>query len=525
MKFKIGYSEKAERIVKSLSVKELINQIICPLYKDVPAVENCGGAYFAADTRENLRKKVDTFVESCSIPPFVVSDFECGASMILDSDHFPSMMGLSQCNSEELAYEAGRIAAEEGAELGFNWTLAPVADLAFNPDSPVVGLRSAGKYPEQAIKAIKAYMKGVQDFGMLATAKHFPGDGFSTYDQHLTTPENPLDMESWHKLSGYVFREMINEGVAAVMTGHISLPAYDEKDRKLGLFPPSTLSRRLIQDLLKTELGFEGLVISDAMIMGGCVGFMNCYEACARFLESGGDMLLFVTPDENFYRQMEQLIENGKLKLETLRDRAYRILAVKDKMGLLDGTCKAGRSIADTKRNSSIVKEVAERSITIVRDRENLLPFNVKRETRVLYLVIVNGYEVMKGVYDGFCEEIRKYSDHVDMLVDPGPFEIEKRIKSGDYDLVICSIGNYLDWAVNVVRLHGPVARNMACGWMKMGVPVIFISHFHPYVHKEYEAAIDTIINTYGHTTYTNEYLMKGICGLVPLQRKLHVHD
>jgi len=137
----------------------------------------------------------------------------------------------------------------------------------------------------------------------------------------------------------------------------------------------------------------------------------------------------------------------------------------------------------------------------------------------------MNNYENEKEIISKLTSEIRKYSDFVEEMVDPGPSKIFEAIYSKAYDLVICSIGNKCDYGINVARLHGPVARNMMEGWMKLGTPVVFVSHNHPFIHKEYEASIDTIINTYGSIEYSMEYLLKGITGEAQLKRTIYVHD
>lgn len=529
MKYKIVISDNARRIVEGLSLRELINQVCCPHLSDKPdfKFDNYGSMFFHPTEKEVVRGKIQEFKNTCKIPPFVVSDMEHGAgNMILGATKFSSMMAISQTNSEELAYEVGRIAAEEAKAIGYNWTFSPVADLAVNPDNPIVSTRSAGKEPEHVIKMVKAYMRGLQENGMIATIKHFPGDGHSHYDQHLTTPENPLDMESWNKTSGRVFKELIEAGAMAVMPGHISLPAWDTKDEELGLYPPATVSKRILIDLLRNELGFEGLIVSDAIEMGGAVGFMSYYDACATALENGCDVLLFPRMNENFYKEMELRIQKGNLAIDSLKDRACRIISLKEQIGLLKHVNEDKKDIEiDRDYSKQVSNLIVDESMTIVRDRKGLLPFNIKKDTRVLHLVVVNNYDRYLDLFEGIQKEIEKYSDNVTQMLDPGPEALFAAIYNKEFDLVICSIGSRLSYGLNVVRLHDEIARNMMQGWMKLGTPIIFVAPFHPFAHKEYEAPIDTIINTYGYTDHTSKRLLEGITGVKPLKKELYVHD
>ncbi len=527
MKFTIIQSPKAAELVESLTFRELLNQVSCPTFMRIgpDRTDQFGSMFFHPSDREELETNIARFKSNCTIPPFIVSDLECGAGdMVLGATGFPSMMALGQTDSEELAYEVGAIAAKEAGEIGYNWTFSPVADLAYDPDSPVVSMRSAGMQPEHAVKMVSSYMHGLQDNGMMATIKHYPGDGFGTYDQHLTTPINPLSKDEWRRGPGKVFKELIDSGAMSVMPGHISLPAFDDIDEATGMYPPATLSRKLLVDLLRGELGFEGLIVTDAVEMGGLVGYMNYFDACALALENGCDVLLFPRMDEFFYREMELRLESGMLSISTLKERACRIVSLKIQMGLLDNK---GSSVEapDLMRNREAAREVVAQSITVVRDRQGLVPFSITKQTRVLHVVIMNNHERYTELHDKMRQEIGKYTDQVTQMIDPGPDKLYNAMCEQAFDLVICSIGSMLSYGLNVVRLHDEIARNMMGGWTKLGTPIIFVSHFHPFIHKEYEASIDTIVNTYGDVACTVECLIDGLIGKKSLNRTLYTHN
>ncbi|MFS0726770.1 glycoside hydrolase family 3 protein [Paenibacillus sp. 1P07SE] len=527
MKFTIKPSDTAAKAVGKMSFRQLLNQVCCPTFGRVKErLEDYGALFFHPMDRQELVGHIGQFKSACAIPPFIVSDLECGAgNMVLGATRFPYMMGLSQTNDPELAYQTGAIAARESGAIGYNWTFSPVADLAHDPDSPVVSMRSAGHEPEHTVKMVSAYMRGLQDHGMMATIKHFPGDGWGSYDHHLTTPVLQLDRESWRQGPGEVFKRLIDEGAMAVMPGHIALPAFDEPDPETGLYPPATISRKLLIELLRKELGFEGLIVSDAVEMGGLVGYMNYYDACALTLENGCDCLLFPRMDEHFYTEMERRATSGMLTMEALQDRARRIVALKEQLGMLDERPVAAVRELDPDAHRRTAEQVAARSITVVRDRQGLIPATIGEETRVLHAVIMNNHDRNGELYARLKQELEKHTPHVTQWIDPGPDALFTAMRDRDYDLVVCSIGSRLSYGLNVVRLHDEVARNMMGGWTKLGVPIIFVSHFHPFVHKEYEASIDTIINTYGDIDCTAELLIEGIAGLRTLTRSLHAHD
>ncbi|WP_157213419.1 glycoside hydrolase family 3 protein [Paenibacillus senegalensis] len=535
MKYRIKQTPQAQQLVNSLDFRGLLNQVICPAYariqQEKQEAENFGAVFFHPMEVSELRIAIRRFQEAAGISPLIVSDLECGpGNMIQGAARFPYMMGLSQTNSPELAYEAGKIAAQEAGELGYNWTFSPVVDLAADPDSPVVSMRSPGQDPEHVIKMAGAYMQGLQDHGMIATIKHFPGDGHSSLDHHLTTSVNPLTQREWWKGPGRVFQALIDDGAMAVMPGHIALPAFDVPDEN-GLYPPAALSKRLLVDLLRTKMGFEGLIVSDAIEMGGAVGYMNYYDACAAALENGCDLLLFPRVNERFYTEMECRMESGKLSLQTLRDRAGRILSLKEQLGLF-GQKEASQAVENTQNpaiskehNVRVAERIARESITLVRDRKGLVPFPIKPETRVLHAVIMNNHDRYAELYERVKRELAKHTAHVEQWVDPGPDRLFEAAGGGSFDLILCSIGSRLSYGLNVVRLHDEVARNMMGGWTKLDTPIIFVSHFHPFVHKEYEASIDTLINTYGDIEVTVKYLVDALTGTYAIRRELLAHN
>jgi beta-N-acetylhexosaminidase len=501
-----------------MTFRQALAQVCCPLL-NFDASETYGGAHLGGGPRDVVAARIERLNAASDVPPLCTADLECGPGNMLGLTAFPDLMALGANDSEPLAYEVGRVTALEGRSLGLHWTFSPCVDIAALPDSPVVSTRSAGRSVERVVKTCRGYMSGLEDHGMLATLKHFPGDGYTTFDQHLTTVQSPLAMDEWWQGPGEVYRQLIDAGAKTVMAGHIALPAYDQPDRELGLCPPATLSRRLLTDLLRGELGFEGLVVSDAMGMGGVAGFMNPFESYARFLEAGGDCVLFArVTDPRFYEEMEGLVQKGLLREETVYARVTRMLALKEDLGLLDD--RSPPSMFDASSHATLAERVVDGSVTLVRDRTGVLPRVLTLSTRVLHIVVASDYEVHKAAYDGLSRALARRCS-VDTWVDPGPQRVFEHLRNHDLDLVVCSIGAASSWGVNVVRLHGPVARNLMEGWMRLGTPVIFVSHFHPYVHLEYDALMDCVINTYKSLEISGERVVRGITGEAPFTGKL----
>ena len=521
-RYKIQITDRARQLVAPMSFRQLLNQVICEhaLPGQFDSIGDYGSFFFHPTEEQELRQKIEQLKQVCAIPPLVVSDLENGPGrMIKGGTEFPEMVGAGVADSEDLAYRMGKIAALEGRALGYNWTLSPCVDLINIPDSPMVSVRSPGKDPAQVIKIAGAYLSGLQENGMMATLKHFPGDGFDIYDQHLTVAENPLPMDEWRKTSGRVFEELIDAGAMAIMPGHISMPCYDEKNETLGIYPPATLSKKILTGLLKDELGFEGLIVSDAVNMGGMIGYLNYFQACALFLEAGGDILLFPRMTKVFYAEMEKTLERGELTMETLRNRAERIISLKEQMGLLDAT-QPERPVIDKALHEATAKEVVDACVSIVRDRQGVIPFKIGKDTRILHPIITNNYSDEIALYKKLTEALKAVAGTVVEIVTPTHGSLFDRIYNKEFDLVIVSIGNRYAYGTNIVRLHGPEARGMMEGWMRIGTPVIFVAHYHPLMHIEYQSTMDTVINTYGSIDYTFARLIKGITGEQPIPHR-----
>ena len=172
---------------------------------------------------------------------------------------------------------------------------------------------------------------------------------------------------------------------------------------------------------------------------------------------------------------------------------------------------------------------VIESCVSVVRDRRGIIPYDINRDTRVLHLVIMNNHEDYRGYINAFTKELKAYSDVVEEVCNPGPDWLFKSVRNGRYDLIICNIGNIQAYGTNVLRLHGPIARNMMYGWMRFGTPVIFVAPLEPFIHLEYYGAVDTIINTYGINDGLSEIIprivLEGVFGKRELNRNIVTHD
>jgi beta-N-acetylhexosaminidase len=467
-----------------------------------------------------IRSAVVAYQAASTLPLLFQEDYETGVSLP-GMTPFPHEMALGATHSPELAYAYGRSLAWEARSVGVRWVLHPVADLNSNPLNPVTNVRSISDDPDTAIQLLARQIAGLQENGVAATIKHFPGDGVDRRDQHLTTTCNSLTLEHWRSRHGRVFQELINGGVAAIMPGHITLPAY-QKERINGFPPPATLSRELLTDLLKGEMGFKGVIVSDAMTMGGFRGwYPNRLEGEIQSFLAGVDVLLW--PSYEFMDEVERRIQRGEIPLQRLDDAVSRVWALKQRLGLMAGGEPLIRPLAATEKESAILtaRAIAEKALTLVRDRNQALPLRGGRDRKILLVGVVPVSR--KGGEGGF----------------QGLEHLRQRLAKRGFDVTLCRNILYetQGWesdapevydriiAVVIKTPHNPFGPlqlwddEAQTAWGINAMPkekIIVVSMGSPYVLNEYFERVDTCINAYSSDVHTQDALVQALLGEIP---------
>ena len=513
MKYCIKDYSHIRKEVEAMSIDELLLAVICPdIIPGNPAPKNTTSVFLHPATTEKAYETAKAINEERQNRALIVADMEFGAGEAIEGAvEFPSMRAASETEKKELAYEMGVIAAKEAMLAGYHWTFGPCVDIVGNKENPIITLRTSGEDANTVIDYSGAYMEGLQDTGLIATLKHFPGDGFCQDDQHLTVTENPLSKEEWDESFGKVYSTLIERGAMSIMPGHISLPAYDEIDKNTGLYPPATVSKNILTGLLKEKLGFKGIIVSDAIIMSGFCGYMNLYRACATFLEAGGDCILFMHGHEEYLREMKKYINEGILSLETLKNRAYRMRCFAQEY--FEKYFKEEIKDFNREKAECIAKEMSQRCVKIIRDRRHILPYEINETTRIAHIVLHSHWNSNFRMVEELTAKLQTIAGKVDEYRDPGCGKSVEIAKSGEYDLIVCSVVENSEYGLNTAKLSGPMARNMMAGWMRYQTPVIFIGYYNPYFGDTYKAVVDTMINTYGYTKYTIEAVIERLTG------------
>lgn len=298
---------------------------------------NLGGVILLGGSAAELALKAQMLQKWAKIPLFIAADIEEGVGQRFPgATRFPPPMALGDIARNHLslgldyAQQMGSITAQEALSIGINWILAPVVDVNNNPDNPVINIRAFSDNPEIVAHLSQAFIKGAQAFPVLTTAKHFPGHGDTSTDSHLDLPIIPHTKERLESLELLPFQAAISSGVDSIMTAHLSIPAWD-KDY------PATLSKTILTEQLRQNLGFEGLIITDALIMGGITKFTEPEEVAVRAIEAGADILLMPTNPVVAIEAIYRAVQTGRLTESRIRDSLGRIARAKEKFLAKDG--------------------------------------------------------------------------------------------------------------------------------------------------------------------------------------------
>lgn len=428
--------------------------------------DKVGGLLMSIGSPIEIAAKLNALQSMSALPLLVGADLETGAGMRARGGYFvpngidlggatvfPPNMAFGAANDTALAYEAGRITAIEGRALGIHINFAPDLDVNNNPANPVINTRSYGEDPHAVARLGESYIKGLQDNGMIATGKHFPGHGDTGTNSHLALPVVTVSRARLDTVELVPFRGAVHAGVGAIMTFHGAMPALDSSG------VPGTLSPKVNTDLLRTQLGFHGLIVSDAMDMRGVLDTYGTTQSVQRAVASGVDVLIQPVDAHQAIDAIVQGVTSHQYTETRVSEAARRILAVKHHLGLdrsrlvnLDTL----RAIVGDSAHLAVARTVAERSITVVRDSLHALPLVASRTPNVLSITVAARADLGAGT--AFNAELKKSLPNLQtayiMSDDPGANYSRLDSLAAASDVVIVS--SYVGQRWDVVSVSAP---------------------------------------------------------------------
>ena len=351
--------------------------------------------------------------QRAKIPLIVGADFESGTGMRLDEGtSYPSAMAIGATGDPKLAYIAGKAIAIEARAAGVHWVFAPDADVNNNPDNPIINVRSFGEDPQHVAAFVAQFVRGVEENGALATAKHFPGHGNVSVDSHLALAVVPGDRRELDSIELVPFRAAISAGVSSIMPGHLAVPALDPAPHV-----PATVSQKILTGLLRGDMKFRGLIITDALEMGGVATLYTPGEAAVRSVEAGADVLLMPPVPDAAIAALEEAVESGRIPIQRIDASVQRILDAKARLGLATDRLVNVARLNETFGRPEFEahsQEIADRGVTLLRDVPRLLPLDATRPLRVLLVALSADPDIHPG--ETIEPEIRPRVDSLAVL-------------------------------------------------------------------------------------------------------------
>ncbi|MBU3099486.1 MULTISPECIES: glycoside hydrolase family 3 protein [Clostridium] len=522
-----------EDTLGDMGIEEKVGQLFCPIgttddkeeLKALLSKIKPGGIMYRPCDGVVMQETHKFLQENSNIPLLIAANLEAGGNGICtNGTYYGKQMQVAATDNEVMAYKLGLVCGREGGAVGCNWAFSPIIDIDMNFRNPITNVRTYGSDPYRVLKMAKEYMRGINESGLAVAIKHFPGDGVDERDHHLLTSINSLSTEKWDDTFGMVYKNMIEAGAQTVMVGHIMLPEYTKK-----LIPgirhedimPATLSKELLGTLLREKLGFNGLIVTDATPMIGFASAEKREVAVPKAIAAGCDMFLFNKNIGEDFAFMMDGIKKGILTLERLDEAVTRILALKASLKLHEQKAK-GTLVPDKEallqlkceEHEKWAKECADKSVTLVKDTQKLLPISPEKYKRIrLYVLEENG--------GGFKEGASVTANLIEGLENAG-FEVYlfdnkkldfREVFTGSvnelkekYDLMLY-VAN-IETASNQTTVRINWAQPMAANapWFVKEIPTMFISTANPY-HLFDVPMVKTYINAYS----SNEYVVQAI--------------
>lgn len=475
--------------------------------------------FFGPDAAAEL-DTLDALRGAAAIPYLVSADLEGSRMSLPFGTEVPNPLALAAVDDVQASTTIARIMAEEARAAGVNWSFTPVIDINALFRSPIVATRGLGSDPDRIRAHALAHIAGLQAHGVAATVKHWPGEGHDDRDQHLVTTINPLSLDDWNATHGALYRAAIDAGVMAVMSAHIALPAYvhaHDPDAGLEAYRPASVSPLLNQKLLRGELGFNGVIVSDATPMAGFGASAHRDEMLPQVISSGCDVILFSDEPEADIARIEAALDDGRITGLRLDEALTRILGLKAALGLHQDRAPADRKKLFNQGSARIAEAITARAPTLVKDVKGILPLSPHRHRRVLiYSTGIVTPLHGEGMPMAFPDMLRAEGFKVTVAT-PGDKHDQR-----DFDLVLFVMGEetlltrgriFLDWNRLTGGMHGAMARH----WHE--VPTALISFGYPYYL--YDAPrMPCVVNAYATMDTMQKATLDCLLGRAPFQGK-----
>ncbi|MBI4428780.1 MAG: glycoside hydrolase family 3 C-terminal domain-containing protein [Ignavibacteriales bacterium] len=483
-------SSWVEQTLHQMSLDEKIGQLIMPAHLDFNQSSemvqqlNVGGFWFGKAEAKWIAGELNKLQELSKYPLLIAADFEKGAGTHVDgATDLPINMALGASRNTRLVYSASQLTAKEARSLGVHLNFAPVLDVNNNPKNPIINIRSFGEDPKLVAELGTAAIRGYQENGLLSTAKHFPGHGNTSVDSHSRLGMIESEAADFESVELLPYREVLKKSsTSAVMTAHLWVKPIDSDTI------PATLSPNAIGQLLRNRLKYPGIVITDAMVMGGITSTYSLADASVRTLRAGCDIILWPGNPTTSVEALKNAILTGLLPEERINESVRRILRAKTEVGLHKNRLVDIAGINDfvgTEENYQEAKRIAAGCLTLVKDKSRLLPLSSSQKVLVVTLSTRSRNAAMSRTLVSFPADMKKQNALVDTLVlseSLSPSETRKAVElAGKADVVVLAAFVRIVIGSGTVELP-ETHKALVDSLLKANSRTILVSFGNPYI-------------------------------------------
>ncbi len=525
-----------EKTLKSLTLREKIGQMV--MVRMSGEFANLNSEKFAESRRQVEENHLGGFIvfrgEANSIaaltnemqrlsklPLLFAADYERGLRMQLRTGTpFTTNMGVGATGDTQAAYRQGKIIAEEMRAIGVNWLFAPVADINNNPDNPVINIRSFGANPAKVGEFANALAKGVRDGNALATLKHFPGHGDTATDSHIGLAKISANKTQLEAVELVPFKTAINGGVDSVMTAHLAVPNVAGDDI------PATLNPKISNDILRNELGFKGIITTDAMEMGAIKKNYSDEKSVVMAVKAGADIVLLPADAKKTIDAIEAAVKSSELTEARIDESVRRLLCAKYRLGLTENRFVDLTKVNKTVEKPENVREAnatAEKSITLLRNQNEMLPITTEKADKTLFVVIAADDDAVEGI--ALIPEIGRRAPRAKIV------RLDPRTTKDEYEKVLDDAKKFdsivIAPFVKRAALKGTVAlpenqTKFVREMLGLNKPIAVIAFGSPYLIRQFPE-VKTYVVTYAIEEVAQTAAARTMFGEVPFQGKLPV--
>ena len=565
----------ADSVLASLSLRDKAAQMVWPWvlgdytaaddpsYRRVERLvreQRVGGIIISVGSPTEIASKLNALQQASALPLLVGADLETGAAFrarggyflpnaidLGGATYFPYAMGIGATRDTVFAYQMGRATAREGRALGIHMAFAPVLDVNNNPKNPVISLRSFGENPQLVASLGAAFVRGIQENGMLATGKHFPGHGDTEQNSHLELSRVNASRARLDSVELVPFRAAVRAGVRGMMTFHGQLPGLDTSSL------PATLNPRIMTDLLRGQLGFRGLLVTDALDMNGVLGNMSMAEVTQRAVAAGNDLLLMPTDIPGAIDAVVDGVRRGLFPESRIDESVRKLLLAKQEMGLATQRLtdiRAMRSVVGDSISVANARQAAERAITLVKDSLGVVPFGgLPRTSRIVSVTIAPRTDLGAGVafnaelarvfpslrsiamtteqvFDATAAAAAAPGQNAQYVATPQPRLLPALVENAlrgaqGADLVIVS--SYFGASSSTSRLGAPEGMaDLLTGLQKAGTRVVLATFSNPYLAQDLPPVSSYLI-AYGGSPLMQRAAARALLGQAPISGQLPI--